>query len=188
MSAIAVRRLDAAREADLFRVLAGEEGCAWCACVAWHVDTWDGFVERTAAANRALRDELFARGVHDGYLAYAAGEPVGWCQVAPREALPKIARETAELGPADAHTWAIGCFEVRPAQRTRGVARALLAAVLADLPARGARRVLAFPKRGAESRGEPGELWNGPESLFRAAGFAVLRDDAVRPVLALTLH
>lgn len=179
---LAVARLDASREPDLLRVLACEEGCAWCSCVAWHLDTWEGFGERSAADNRALRDELFARGAHDGYLAYdRGGAPVGWCQAAPSAALAKVAREHPD---ASADTWAIGCFVVPPAHRRRGVARALLAGVLADLPARGARRVLAFPKRGVD---EPGELWNGPEPLFVEAGFRVARDDAVRPVLELDL-
>ena len=45
----------------------------------------------------------------------------------------------------------------------------------------GARRVEAYPKRTA---GNAGELWNGPEALFRAYGFTTAKDDPVRPVLA----
>jgi GNAT superfamily N-acetyltransferase len=113
---------------------------------------------------------------------YEGAEPIGWCQAAPRDSFPKIARQFG-LAP-DPATFAIGCFAVAPRARRRGAARTLLAAVLADLPARGARRVEAFPKRGVEG---PAELWNGPEALFLDAGFRVLVDDPRRPVLALDL-
>ncbi len=66
------------------------------------------------------------------------------------------------------------------------MARALLDGVLADLRGRGdVRRVEAFPKRGADL--DAMDLWNGPEVMFRAAGFVVVQDDPVRPVLALDL-
>jgi ribosomal protein S18 acetylase RimI-like enzyme len=177
-----VHRLDAARRADFFRAHCAERGTGGCYCVAWHVPTWEGWGERTDAENRSLREALFERGVHDGYLCYAGGEPVGWCQATPRDGLPKLAGQF-RLAP-DPGAFAIACFAVQPGARGRGVARALLAAVLADLPARGARHAEAFPKRGTK---EPRELWNGPEALFRAAGFSVVRDDPLRPVLALDL-
>ena len=178
-----VRRLEAAGRQDFFRVHCAEAGTGWCYCAAWYVDSWEGWGERSEAQNRALREGLFERGESDGYLLYAEGEPVGWCQVLPRDRLPKLRRQF-ELAP-DPGTWAITCFAILPRLRRRGLARRLLEAVLADLPGRGAARVEAFPKRGSGL--EPGELWNGPEALFQAAGFRVHRDDAQRPVLALEL-
>ncbi|MBA2358573.1 MAG: GNAT family N-acetyltransferase [Actinobacteria bacterium] len=81
----------------------------------------------------------------------------------------------------DDGTWAISCLLVAPAQRGRGVARAVLRAVLEDLRALGVRRVEAFPRLGTD------DPWTGPESLFRTAGFELAQDDAERPVLALRL-
>jgi len=54
----------------------------------------------------------------------------------------------------------------------------LLRGVLDDLPARGAERVEAYPKRG-ESLDEL-DLWNGPEELYRRAGFEVVVDGEPR--------
>jgi GNAT superfamily N-acetyltransferase len=176
-----VRRLDRATEEDFRAVHTGE--CGRCQCVAWWVETWDGWGERTAEENRALRAELFARGEHDGYLAREDGRPVGWCQVGPRDRLTKLVRQF-DLAP-DPATWAITCFLVVPAARRRGVAAALLDAVLADLPARGARRVEAFPRSGADL--DTNELWNGPHALFGRAGFEVVRAGDPRDVLALEL-
>ena len=135
---------------------------------------WEEWADRTPDQNRALREALLERGEYDGYLLYADGAPVGWCQVGPRDRLAKLVR------------WAITCFLIAPGFRGQGLARALLEAVLADLRRRGdVRRVEAFPRRGAG--GDVLALWNGPEALFRATGFSVVKDDPVRPVLALAL-
>jgi hypothetical protein len=45
------------------------------------------------------------------------------------------------------------------------------------------RRVEDYPRRGRDLNAD--DLWKGPEELFRAAGFEVLRDDETRPVLSL---
>lgn len=154
----------------------------WCSCVAWWIETWDGWGKRSAAENRALRDRLSENGVFDGYLAFSMTEAIGWCQTLPRDRLVKIGRQF-ELAP-DPATWAIGCFFIHPEHRRRGIARRLLETILDDLPSRAARRVEAYPKRTAS---DAGELWNGPEALFRAHGFMTVKDDPVRPVLARDL-
>lgn len=178
-----VHRLDAARREDFYRLHDDANDAGWCRCVAWWVPTWDGWSDRAAAENRRLRDELFDRGEHDGYLCYSGGEPIGWCQVGPRDRLGKLARQLALA--SDPAAWAITCFQIAPAHRRRGVAKELLASVLGDLARRGVRRVEAFPKRGEEL--DVHDLWTGPEALYLAAGFKVVRDDPRRPVLALEL-
>lgn len=176
-----VQRLTPDRVADFFRLHSQAHQAGWCYCTAWWVPTWEGWGERSQAANRALRQELFARGQHDGYLLYADREPVAWCQVGLRDRLEKL-RAQYGLQP-DPQAWAITCFFTAPSQRRQGHARHLLGAVMRDLKARGVRRLEAFPRRGPAL--EPGDLWTGPESLFLQAGFRVARDDARRPLLAL---
>lgn len=175
--------LDAGRRADFFHLHSDCNGAGWCACAAWWVDTWDGWSDRTAAENRAVRETLFARGEHDGLLAYVAGDPVGWCQLGPRDRLAKLARQLA-LAP-DPGAWAVTCFLIAPAWRRTGVARALLAAAAVRAREAGATRLEAFPKRG-EGLAED-DLWNGPEAVFLAAGFVTVRAASVRSVLSLAL-
>lgn len=164
-----------------FEALHGTAGR--CFCVAWWVETWEGWGQRTAEENRARRTGLIDAGTFDGYLAFADENAIGWCQALPRDRLLKVRRQF-DLAADDA-TWAIGCFFIHPDRRRRGVARRLLGAVLDDLPDRGAKRVEAYPKRIPNA--DAGELWNGPETLFRAHGFVTLKDDPVRPVLGRDL-
>jgi GNAT superfamily N-acetyltransferase len=180
-SAIEVKPLDRSLTAD-FLTLHGAPPFEWCHCVAWEVPTWEGWGERTAAENRALRERLFASGRFDGYLLYADSRPIGWCQCGPRDGWPKLAHQF-EL-PASPDTYAVTCFCIKPEYRRRGLAHVFLAAVLDDLRRRGVTRVEAFPRPGDH---EDGEVWTGPMGLFERAGFRVVREDPRRPVLALDL-
>ncbi|MBM4117601.1 GNAT family N-acetyltransferase [bacterium] len=162
-----VRRLDAAAREDFFRLHSAANEHDWCFCVAWWVESFAGWGERRADQNRALREALFARGESDGYLLYAAGEPVAWCQCAPRDRLAHLAgRYTEDPNPG---AFALGCFFTAPAWREKGCARALLSAVIADLRSRGVKRLEAFP-RGA-GRLPDGEVWTGPAGLYAEFGF-----------------
>jgi GNAT superfamily N-acetyltransferase len=176
-----VRRLDATCEHDFWALHSAANDCGSCACVAWWVPTWDGWGERTAEENRALRRELFRRGEYDGYLAYAGDTPIGWCQVGPRDRLAKLVAQFRLA--ADPGCWAITCFLVAPGHRRRGAARELLALVLADLRRLGVARVEAYPRAG--NLEDPLDLWTGPRSLYVEQGFTVIREDARRTVMQL---
>lgn len=168
---------------DFRRIHCEANDTGWCSCVAWWVETWAEFKGRSAAENLAQREALCQAGEYDGYLLYAEGEPVAWCQAGPRDRLVKLRRQYG-LEP-DPDSWAISCVQVVPARRRQGLARALLERVLAELRRQGVRRVEAFPKRGAEL--DVLDLWRGPEALYRELGFEEWRADPAAPVLALDL-
>lgn len=179
--------MQAAHREAFYALHSEANGCGWCRCVAWWVESWDGWGERTAEENTCLREALFDRGQFDGYLAFAGAGPdaraVGWCQVGPRDRLEKLC---AQYGLTRApEVYAVTCFLVAPSHRRQGLTRALLGRVLADLADRGVGRVEAFPKRGDDL--EPGELWTGPEALYREAGFETLADHPRGPILSKSL-
>ncbi len=179
-----VERFRPGLEDDFWALHNPEHGCGWCYCSAWWVSEWEGWADRSAEDNRLVRQKLLDDGEYDGYLLYRGTQPIGWSQVGRRDRLAKL-NEQFGFTP-DPGTWAITCFLIHPAFRRRGFARSLLDAILQDLPERGARRVEAYPRRNPVL--DPLDLWNGPESLFLRAGFEVVQDDAVRPVLGRTLR
>lgn len=150
-----------------------------CFCVFWWQEPGDDWSKVTAAENRAKREGLLARGEYDGYLAYADGRVVGWCQVGPRDRLGHLARRMKP--DADAKVWAISCFYILPEMRRHGVATKLLDHALQELKAKGARVVQAYPRRGPLLTVD--DMWNGPEPMLARAGFIVVRDDPERPIL-----
>jgi GNAT superfamily N-acetyltransferase len=178
-----IERLTTDLEGDFFALMARDESGegAWCWCSAWWTPTWEGFGDRTAEENRALRESLFADGVHDGYLGYVDGAPVGWMKAGPRDAMPKIA-STFDLEP-DPDVWAVSCFMVLPSYRGQGLGRRFFRAVLDDVRAQGVTAIEGYPLHG--SGHEAGEVWTGPESLFVEAGFAEISRGPRRVVYRL---
>jgi GNAT superfamily N-acetyltransferase len=168
---------------DAFRAVHSEEnGAGWCRCVAWWVPTWDGWGDRAAAENAALRESLCDGGEYDGLLAFDGDDGVGWCQVGPRDRLTKLVAQL-ELEP-DQAAWAVTCFVVSPAYRGRGVATALLRSAVARAREAGAHRLEGYPRAG--DRLDDGEAWTGPAALFANAGFELVRAGSPRSVVALT--
>lgn len=183
MSDLTITRLSAVTE-DLFaRVHDNEVGEGWCHCTAWWVDTWDGFPERSAVENQALRQNINAGEDHDGFILLAAGEPIGWCQVTNRSRLPML---KVRYGPApDDEVFAITCWVLHPEHRGKGLAHLYLDLILTDLRLRGVTRVQAFPHCGDDL--EAGQVWTGPESLYLGKGFQEIVADRTWPVLELIL-
>ena len=183
MSAFRVEPFGPDREGDFAALHADDAGAGWCRCVAWWVPTWEGWGDRTAADNAALRRDLCLRGEHDGLIAYDRGTPVGWCQLGPRDRLRKLVEEL-DLDP-DPSVWAVTCFLVAQSHRRRGVARALLAAAIDHARRAGASRLEGYPRAQAD---EPDEMWTGARDLFLRAGFRVVGDRTPRSILSRDLH
>lgn len=176
-------KFKAGLEADFYRLHCPANEADWCYCVAWWVESWAGWGDRTAEQNRQHRDALLAAGHYDGYLLYNGDEPVAWCQVGPRDRLVKLVNQMAL--PSDSEAWAITCFLVAPAYRRQGLAGKVLEMVLADLRKNGIKSVEAFPKRGSDL--DALDLWNGPEAMYLSAGFAFVKEVAQRAVLRMGL-
>jgi GNAT superfamily N-acetyltransferase len=177
-----VERFGPGSRDDFRRLHSDANGAGWCQCVAWWVPTWDGWADRSTVENVTLRERLCEAGEYDGLLAFDGDVPVGWCQLGPRDRLEKLVRQF-QLKP-DPGAWAVSCFLVAPSHRGRGVAGALLAAAIEAAGSERADRLEGYPRRGES---DPEGLWTGPEALFRAAGFRVVREGDPRSVLALEL-
>ncbi len=170
-------------EADFYRLHCPANDAGWCNCVAWWVDSWDGWGERTAEQNRQFQQSLLSQDQYDGYLLFDADAPIAWCQVGRRDRLIKLVSQMQlELDPT---TWAITCFFVAPAYRQQGVAKQMLDMVLAELKAKDISTVEVYPKRGLDLGAS--DLWNGPETMFTSAGFLFIKEVAQRAVLRMAL-
>jgi GNAT superfamily N-acetyltransferase len=145
---------------------------ASCYCQCFYEDhsvvNWSS---RTAPENRALACERIQRQSMQGYLAYVAETPVGWCNAAPRKLLHALDDEPV---PDAENIGFIICFLVEPSYRGRGVARQLLEAACEGLRRQGLLIAEANPRTTSPS---PAENHFGPLSLYLSAGFTVYRED-----------
>jgi ribosomal protein S18 acetylase RimI-like enzyme len=117
-------------------------------------------------------------GEMEGFLAYDGGDVAGWMNAQPYHKLTFACarmRIPEPALPVPRHeAAAIVCFVVAPAHRRRGVARALLAAGLANFAQRGIKVVDAFPWNVEAGDGKPTDFYHGSLAMFEAAGFARL--------------
>lgn len=165
---LAVLPATAERWPDIVVLLGGatERGC-WCQ--AWRgTRQSDGLgADNRARLEAQVRHGTFAPGV----IAYLDGEPVGWCGLGPRAAMPRLVGSRTIPAVDDAPAWSIGCFVVRPGYRRRGVARALVRGAVAYARSQGAPAVEAYPIDPAGARVSSAFGFVGFVSTFEAAGF-----------------
>ncbi len=179
---IVCRPLAPARWADAARVFQGCGDARGCWCAFWRRPRRE-FRAGWGAGNRAFFRHLVEKGMPAGIVAYRGREPVGWCGVAPRSDLPRLARSRV-LAPVDAApVWSINCFIVAREHRRRGLMRALIEGAVEYAAKSGAPAVEAYPfdpRRKMMS----GELFVGLLPAFLDQGFAeVARRSPIRPIV-----
>lgn len=134
------------------------------------IDSADG-ADYGLISKRAAQKQI-ETGVLRGYLAFADGMAIGWCNANDK------ANYSPDHGahfhaPAEKREMAVVCFEIAPEYRGKGVATALLNRVLADAKSNGYKSVDAFPV----IRNERYE-WDcaGPYRLYEKAGFVKISE------------
>ncbi len=180
MADLTVRPATPDRWDDVVRVMGtrGDPSRCWCQYFLLRGRAWSEVT--SASLKERLGAQIEQARVAPGVLAYLAGEPVGWCQVAPK---PEFARlltspnSAAPKGSDDpAGLWAITCFVVPPGQRRQGVTHELLAGAVRHAEAQGGAVVEGYPVDvAAKDRVSSAELYHGTLSLFLAAGFHEVR-------------
>ncbi len=176
-TALEIVRASPDRWSDVEELLgvSGEGGC-WC-------QAWRGFDAKAISGGRSrpelLRDQMRGEPPAPGYVAYLDAVPVGWVGVSVRTETPRLMRSRTIPAIDDLPVWAIGCFQIRPGYRRRGIAKALLNAVVGAARVAGAPGVEAYPVDPKERRVEVGAGFVGIASMFDAVGFRrVLVTDA----------
>jgi GNAT superfamily N-acetyltransferase len=106
-----------------------------------------------------------------GYVAFLDDVPVGWVGVSVRTKTPRLVTSRKIPAIDDQPVWSIGCFQIRPGYRRRGIAHALLGAVVDAAHVAGAPGVEAYPIDPKGGRVEVGAGYVGIASMFDAAGF-----------------
>lgn len=138
----------------------------WCSCMRWRMASSD-FRHSTKEERVNGLEGLVRKKTPVGLLAYADGEPVGWCSVAPRETYEALERSRT-LGRIDERpVWSVACFFIDRNHRRQGVTLGLLKAAVEYARSRGAKAIEGYPV-------DPGErlyTYMGSPETFRRAGF-----------------
>jgi GNAT superfamily N-acetyltransferase len=180
--AIEVRPLTADRWSD-FAILFGKNGaCAGCWCMWWRLPRAEWVKGKGEGNRRAIR-ALVQGGETPGLLAYADGQPIGWCAIAPRAAFPRLTTSRTLKPVDDQPVWSITCFFVARPFRRCGVTVELLKSAVKFAFERGAMIVEGYP---VDPKKEQADVfvYTGLVSAFRRAGFTeVARRSPTRPIM-----
>jgi GNAT superfamily N-acetyltransferase len=156
--------------------LFGERGAfSGCWCLWWRV-TRSEFSRMTNPERKQGLKRLVESGQPPGLLGYVGGTPVGWCSVGPRESFASLER-SRKLKRIDAQpVWSVVCLFVDKRYRGQGAATKLLQAAVAYAAANGAQIVEGYPAT-PKARSQPVDVFMGPASAFREAGFVKVQAD-----------
>ena len=174
------REVDAAAWGDFASLFEGRGGPSYCWCMVFRAPPGQSHAPDKAAKKAEIRRRISAN-EPVGFLAYAQGEPVAWCSIAPVGTFQRLGKgiDTERDG-----VWALTCFYVPRRLRGQGLARRLLQAAVDHARARGAHTVEAYPV----DPDSPSYGYLGRVPMFLAAGFEeVGRHGTRRHVMRLAL-
>ena len=134
-----------------------------------HADAYGGGSVGFMRVLRKMAEDQIASSALQGYLAFADGVSIGWCNCNDKANFPAESGNGARFyAPAEKREKVVACFEIAPEFRGKGVAAALLQRAVDDAKAEGYNAVESFPRL----RGERYEWdFTGPVRLYEKLGF-----------------
>jgi GNAT superfamily N-acetyltransferase len=171
-----------------FENLFGDKGaCAGCWCMYWRVKSsvWE---KQKGDNNKKAMKKIIGLGNIPGILAYAEGEPIGWCSIAPREEFSRLDNSRI-LKPVDEKSvWSVVCFFIHKNYRKKGLSTALLNAAKKFVKSSGGKILEGYPIEPKKDKMPDAFAWTGISAAFQSAGFKeVARRSETRPIMRFYL-
>ena len=174
-----------------FEKLFGKRGaCGGCWCMLWRLKRAE-FEKKKGLKNKRAMKIIVASGNVPGILAYAEGEPIGWCSVGPRENYPALERSRGLKRVDDQPVWSVVCLFIARPYRRQGTSIELLKAAIDYAKRNGALLIEGYPfdLTGKKSPLPDPFVWTGLVSAYSKAGFVeVLRRSPTRPIMRCYLE
>lgn len=168
---------------DFERLFGPRGAVGGCWCMYMRVKGSE-FEAQKGEGNRQAMKALVDSGHVPGLLAYAGGQPVGWCSVAPREHFGRVGRSCILKPVDDQPVWSVVCFYIHKDYRRKGLSTALLKAAVDYAAGQGARIVEGYPVEPKKDSMPEVFAWNGFSQAFLDAGFVeVARRSETRPIM-----
>jgi ribosomal protein S18 acetylase RimI-like enzyme len=167
--------LKALQPADLetFRTLLGGPDFGGCFCAVWTAfdETWLDRCRDPAQPNFELTRRDVLAGRQAGFLIYGDEDLIGWTGSGPKTDFPILKQRLgSRLSTFQADVWAIGCIALKADYRGRGLATAVVEAVVEQARTAGATIIEAYP---TDPWDEP-RSYRGALELYRRLGFQIV--------------
>lgn len=180
-----LRPLTAGRWRDLEKLFGERGACGGCWYMWWRLRRAK-FERQKGPGNKKVFRKIVRSGRTPGLLAYASGNPIGWCAIEPREVYPVLDRSRILARVDGKPVWSVTCFFIARPYRRRGVTSRLLEAAVAHARKQGAKIVEGYPVETKKGRMPDAFAWTGMASAFSKAGFIeVARRSPSRPIMRI---
>jgi GNAT superfamily N-acetyltransferase len=168
---------------DMEKLFGPRGAIGGCWCMWWRIKRAD-FEKNQGDGNYQSMRAIIDSGKVPGILAYAGGEPVAWCSVAPREDFPVLDRSPILKRVDDQPVWSIVCFFIAKSYRYQGISNRMIEAAVDYAKQNGARIVEGYPIEPKKDRAPDMYIFTGMISTFQKAGFQeVARRSERRPIM-----
>jgi hypothetical protein len=146
----------------------GAYGGCWC---MWWRTSRSQFERAGNEGNRVAMKQIVDSGEVPGIIAYADGQPVGWCSVAAREQYASLNRSPVLKRLDDKPVWSIVCFFVAKEYRGKYLTAELIRGAIDYVRKQGGQIVEAYPTQLRSGRLPPVSSFMGLPAVFEQAGF-----------------
>ena len=171
------------RWGDLEKLFGPTGACGGCWCMWWRIKRTQ-FCDQKGESNKKAMKKIVDSGEIPGLLAYANGEPVGWCSVAPRENFPVLERSRILARVDDEPVWSVVCLFVSKPYRKKGISIKLLLAAIEFAKKNGGKIVEGYPIDPKRPKYPDAFSFTGLVSAFKKTGFVeVHRRSETRPIM-----
>lgn len=168
---------------DLVKLFGPRGACGGCWCMWWRLKR-SQFQKQQGEGNKKALKKIVNSGEIPGILAYAGGDPIAWCALAPRENYQILERSRILKRVDEQPVWSVVCFFVDKIYRRKGINLKLTKAAIDYVKKKGGKIVEAYPVEPKKSRIPDLFAYHGLASTFRKAGFKeVLRRSETRPIM-----
>jgi GNAT superfamily N-acetyltransferase len=175
--------LTAKRWTDFEKLFGKRGACGGCWCMWWRLKRSE-FERQKGEGNRKAIKRIVDSGEVPGILAYAKGQAVAWCSVAPRETYSLLERSRTLKRVDDKPVWSIVCFFTAKPFRGKGITLKLLRAAIECVDKHGGKIIEGYPVEPKSGRMPDAFAYTGLVSTFRKAGFVeVARRSETRPIM-----
>lgn len=168
---------------ELERLFGPNGACGGCWCMWWRLRGREEWNRARGEPNRRRFRALIKAGKVHGLLAFADGEPVGWCNFEIKSELDRLARSPSLKTDDDGEVWSIPCFFVKAGWRQKGIAERLLKEAVKAIRRRGGKIAEGYPTAPKTAKGGPissvNFAWTGFPGMFDRSGFKAA---AAKPV------
>lgn len=162
--------LDSERWED-FEILFGPRGaCGGCWCMSWRLKKSEFELGKGEQNKYSMKDIVY-RDKPAGVIAYIAGQPIGWCAVAPREVYKRLESSRTLKRIDDKPVWSITCLFIEKSFRRKGISSELIKGAVEYSRLNDANIIEAYPVVPYDNNVPDAFLWTGIPAAFEEVGF-----------------